>query len=86
MKILKGDFEHEANVATNLKRIVNRLPHDLIVKWQSVNYDIVRLGQAAKLQDIASFVKKTSADKKWPDIWNTTASDRYQRKELRILS
>ena len=64
MKILKGDFEHEANVATNLKRIVNRLPHDLIVKWQSVNYDIVRLGRAAKLQDIASIVKKTSADKK----------------------
>ena len=63
-KILKGYFEHEANVATNLKRIVNRLPHDLIVKWQSVNYDIVRLGRAAKLQDIASFVKKTSADKK----------------------
>lgn len=31
-KILKGEFEHEANVATNLKRIVNRLPHDLIVK------------------------------------------------------
>ena len=56
-KILKGEFEHEANVATNLKRIVNRLPHDLIVKWQGVNYDITRLGRAAKLQDIARFVK-----------------------------
>lgn len=55
-KIFKGDFEHEANVATNLKRIVNRLPHDLIIKWQSVNYNIVQLGLTAKLQDIASFV------------------------------
>lgn len=48
-RILKGEFKHEANEATNLKRIVNRLPHDLIVKWRNVNYDIVRLGRAAKL-------------------------------------
>ena len=65
-KILKGEFEHEANVATNLKRIVNRLPHDLIVKWQGVNYDIVRLGRAAKLQDIANFVKKQALIKNDP--------------------
>lgn len=57
-KILKGEFEQKANVATNLKRSVNRLPHDLIIKWQSVNYNIVELGPPAKLQDIASFVKK----------------------------
>ena len=31
-KILKGEFEQEANVATNLKRIVDRLSHDLIIK------------------------------------------------------
>ena len=61
-RILKGEFEHEANVATNL----NRLPHDLIVKWQSVNYDIVRLGQSAKLQDVASFVKRQALIKNDP--------------------
>lgn len=65
-RILKGEFEHEANVATNLKRIVNRLPHDLIVKWQSVNYDILCLGRAAKLQDVASFVKRQALMKNDP--------------------
>ena len=65
-KILKGDFEHEANVTTNLKRIVNRLPHDLIIKWQSVNYNIVQLGRTAKLQDFASFVKKQALMKNDP--------------------
>ena len=65
-KILKGEFEHEANVATNLKRIVNRLPHDLIIKWQSMNYNIVGLGRTAKLQDITSFVKKQALMKNDP--------------------
>lgn len=65
-KILKGDFEHETNVTTNLKRIVNRLPHDLIIKWQSVNYNIVQLGRTAKLQDIASSVKKQALMKNDP--------------------
>ena len=36
-KILQGDIEREANVATNLKHIVGRLPNDLIIKWQKEN-------------------------------------------------
>lgn len=31
-RILQGDVEHEANVATNLRRIVSCLPNDLIIK------------------------------------------------------
>lgn len=65
-KILKGEFELEANVATNWEQIVNRLPHDLIIKWQSMNYDIVRLDRAAKPQDIARFVKKQALMKNDP--------------------
>ena len=34
-KILQGDVEREANVATNLRRIVSCLPNDLITKWQN---------------------------------------------------
>ena len=36
-KILQGDIEREANVATNLKRIVGRFPNDLIINWQNEN-------------------------------------------------
>ena len=41
-KILQGDIECEANVVTNFKRIVSRLPNDLIIKWQNENYEIVK--------------------------------------------
>ena len=75
-KILKGEFDHEANVATNFKRIVNRLPDELIIKWQGVNYNIVQLGRSAKLQDIASFVKKQALMKNNPGIWNAVTKER----------
>ena len=55
-KILKGDVEHEASVATNLRRIVSRLPNDLVAKWQTENYEIINRGRSARLQDIAKFV------------------------------
>ena len=57
-KILKGDFEHEASVATNLRRIVCGLPNDLVAKWQTENYEIVNRGRSARLQDIAKFVMR----------------------------
>ena len=37
-KIMKGDAAREVSVATNLRRIVNRLLGDLIAKWQTENY------------------------------------------------
>ena len=37
-KILQGCVEREASVATNLRKIVNRLPNDLVAKWQTGNY------------------------------------------------
>ena len=55
-RILKGDVEREASVATNLRRIVNRLPNDLILKWQTVNYELVKSGRSAGLKDVAEFV------------------------------
>ena len=60
-KILQGDIEREANVATNLKRIVGRLPNDLIMKWQNENYEIVKSGRSPRLKDIAAFVKRQAS-------------------------
>lgn len=60
-KILKGDVEHEASVATNLRRIVSRLPNDLVAKWQTENYEIVNRGRSARLQDIAKFVMRQAS-------------------------
>ena len=57
-KILQGDVEPEASVATNLRKIITRLPNDLVAKWQTENYDIVSRHRTARLQDIAKFVKK----------------------------
>ena len=37
-RILQGDVEREPSVVMNLRRIVSRLPNDLIAKWQSDNY------------------------------------------------
>ena len=45
-RILQGDAERKANVATNLRRIVSRLPNDLISKWQNENYEIVKSGRS----------------------------------------
>ena len=60
-KILQGDIEREANVATNLKRIVGRLPNDLISQWQNENYEIVQSGRSLRLKDIAAFVKRQAS-------------------------
>ena len=60
-KILQGDIEREANVATNLKRIVGRLPNDLIIKWQNENYEIVKSRRSPQLKDIAAFVKRQAS-------------------------
>ena len=49
-RILKGGVEREASVATNLRRIVNRLTNDLILKWQTVNYEFVKSGRSARLK------------------------------------
>ena len=57
-EILQGDIEREANVATNLKRIVSCLPNDLIIKRQNENYEIVKSGRSPQLNDIAAFVKR----------------------------
>jgi len=60
-KILQGDIEREANVATNLKRIVSRLRNDLIIKWENQNYEIVKSGRSPRLKDIAAFVKRQAS-------------------------
>ena len=49
MKILGSAVECEASVATSLRRIVRRLPNDLITKWQTENYEIVRRGRTVRL-------------------------------------
>ena len=59
-KILQGDVEREASVATNLRKI-DRLPNDLVAKWQTENYEIVSRNRTACLQDIAKFVKKQAS-------------------------
>ena len=65
-RILQGDVEREASVSTNLKRIFNRLPNDLIVKWQNENYEILKRGKTARLKDIAAFVKKQASIRNEP--------------------
>ena len=60
-KILQGDIERKAYVATNLKRIVSRLPNDLIIKWQNENYEIVKSGRSPRLKDIDAFVKRQAS-------------------------
>ena len=60
-KILQGDVEREASIATNLRKIVNRLPNDLVAKWQTENNEIVSCKRTAHLQDIAQFVKKQAS-------------------------
>ena len=57
-KILTGADEKEISVATNLRRIVNRLPNDLVSKWQNVNYEILSRGSSARFKDISDFVRK----------------------------
>ena len=60
-RILKGDVEREASVAMNLRRIVSRLPNDLILKWQTVNYELVKSGRSARLKDVAEFLHKQAS-------------------------
>ena len=60
-KILQVDIKREANVATNLKRIVSRLPNDLIIKCQNENYETVKSGRSPRLKDIAAFVKRQAS-------------------------
>ena len=60
-RILKEDVEREASVATNLRRIVKRFPNDLILKWQTVNYELVKSGRFARLKDVAEFVHKQAS-------------------------
>ena len=57
-RILHGDVERKASVATILKRIVNRL--------QNENYEILKRGKTARLKDIAAFVKKQASNRKDP--------------------
>ena len=60
-RILKGVVEREVSVAMSLRRIVNRLPNDLILKWQTVNYELVKSGRSARLKDVAEFVHKQAS-------------------------
>ena len=57
-KILTGADEQEISVATNLRKIIDRLPNDLIPRWQNENYEILRRGSPARLKHISDFVKK----------------------------
>lgn len=65
-KVLRGEYEREVSVATNLRKIVNRLPNDMITKWQQENYRINEGGRAARLHDVATFVKKHALIKNDP--------------------
>lgn len=56
-KILQGCVECEASVATNLRKIVNRLPNDLIAKWQSGNYEIVSCHRTHACRTLPSLLK-----------------------------
>ena len=53
-KILQGDIECEANVATNLKRIVGHLPNDLVIQWQNKNYEILKKERSLRRKEIAN--------------------------------
>ena len=53
-KILQGDIEREANVATNLKRIVGHLPNDLVIQWQNKNYEILKKERSPQRKEIAN--------------------------------
>lgn len=70
-KVLTGRNEQEISVATNLKRIVNRLPNDIIGRWQIENYKITSRGEVARLKDIARFVKRQAAIKNDPVFGST---------------
>ena len=61
MPILQGDVEREVRVGTNLRKIVNRLPNNLVAKWQTENYVIVSRHKTARLENIAKFVKKQAS-------------------------
>lgn len=61
MKILQGDVEREVSVATNLRKIVNALPSDLVAKWLTENYKILSCHRTAHLLDITKFVKKQAS-------------------------
>jgi len=65
-KVLNGDVEREASVATDLRKIVNSLPNDLVAKWQTENYEIVSRHRTARLQDIANFVKRQASIRNEP--------------------
>ncbi|XP_022784666.1 LOW QUALITY PROTEIN: uncharacterized protein LOC111325175 [Stylophora pistillata] len=81
-KILRGDVEREASAATNLRRIVNRLPNDLITKWQTQNYEIVSRGRTARLQDIADFVKRQASIRNDP-VFGSQRQRRENKEENR---
>ena len=40
---------------------MNRLPNDLISKWETVNYELVKSGRSARLKDVADFVHKRAS-------------------------
>ena len=76
-RILTGADEQEISVATNLRKIINRLPNDLIAKWQTKNYELCSTGSPARLNDIAQFVKKTRNHSKRPCL--RTLQEGWQR-------
>ena len=63
-----SDVEREDSVATDLRQIVNRLPNDLITKWQTKNYHIVSRGRTAQMRKDQKrgrqFAENTLKDKK----------------------
>ena len=65
---LGSDVEREASVATKLIQIVNRLPNDLINKWETKNYHIVSRGRTARMHKEQKrgcwFAENTLKDKK----------------------
>ncbi|KAK3745279.1 hypothetical protein QZH41_003744 [Actinostola sp. cb2023] len=75
--VLKGDYEKEISVATNMRKLVNRLPFDMISKWQNENYKITEGGRCARLVDVAAFVKRHAAIRNDP-VFGTQRKDTKQ--------
>ena len=52
------DREAELNCTTNLKRIVERLPHHLRQKWAEIAENILHFGAEPSFRDLLSFLEK----------------------------
>lgn len=62
--------EEELNAGRTLLQIVEKLPEDIMKRWLTINYEIIKSGRLPKLDDIVSLVQSEAAKRADPIFGN----------------